>query len=85
LGILWFIHRADIVRLERLLEVGGIYLDADVLVHRDFDDLLHHSTVLGKEGVKPQYGLCNAVILSRPEAPFLRRGTMNIEPFVEKV
>ena len=34
-------HRSDIVRLERLLEIGGIYLDADVFVHRDFDDLLH--------------------------------------------
>ena len=66
-------HRADIVRLEKLLEVGGIYLDADVFVHRDFDDLLHHSTVLGREGFNPQYGLCNAVILSEPEAPFLRR------------
>ena len=66
-------HRSDIVRLERLLEVGGIYLDADVFVQRDFDNLLHHCTVLGKEGFYPQYGLCNAVILSEPEAPFLRR------------
>jgi hypothetical protein len=66
-------HRSDIVRLERLLEVGGIYLDADVFVQRDFDNLLHHRTVLGKEGFYPQYGLCNAVILSEPEAPFLRR------------
>ena len=43
-------HRSDIVRLERLLEAGGIYLDADVFVQRDFDNLLHHRTVLGKEG-----------------------------------
>jgi Glycosyltransferase sugar-binding region containing DXD motif len=62
-------HRADIVRLEKLLEFGGIYLDCDVFVHRDFDDLLRHSTVLGQE----PWGLCNAVILAEKQAPFLKR------------
>src|ERR1700733_2560707 len=33
-------HRSDVVRLELLLRHGGIYLDADVLVHRGFDELL---------------------------------------------
>ena len=36
--------------MQRLIEHGGIYLDADVLVHRDFDDLLGESVVLGREG-----------------------------------
>ena len=63
-------HRADIVRLEKLLEVGGIYLDCDVFVHRDFDDLLQHRTVLGAEG---RSGLCNAVIIAEPQAPFLKK------------
>jgi len=69
-------HRADVVRLESLLDAGGIYLDADVFVHRDFDDLLGNATVLGEEpawldgGVT---GLCNAVILSEAQAPFLKR------------
>jgi hypothetical protein len=67
-------HRADIVRMERLLEVGGIYLDCDVFVHRDFDDLLRHSVVLGREGAADvEVGLCNAVILAEPQAPFLKR------------
>ncbi len=64
-------HRADVVRLEKLLEYGGIYLDTDVFVHRDFDDLLHHTTVLGREGI--DIGLGNAVILAQAAAPFLRR------------
>lgn len=67
-------HRADVVRLEALLEKGGIYLDSDVFVHRAFDDLLSHATVLGTEGMgRTIYGTANAVILAEPEAPFLRR------------
>ena len=66
-------HRADVVRLERLLEFGGIYLDCDVFVHRDFDDLLQYSTVLGQEGERGRFGLCNAVILAEVQAPFLKR------------
>lgn len=66
-------HRADVVRLERLIDVGGIYLDCDVLVQRDFDDLLDNSTVLGAEGKGARWGTANAVILAEPNAPFLVR------------
>lgn len=66
-------HKADIVRLEKLIELGGIYLDADVLVQRSFDDLLNHSTVLGQEGFGSISGMANAVILAEPHAPFLER------------
>jgi len=69
-----FAHRADIVRLEKLLGRGGIYLDADVFVHKAFDDLLGHRTVLGRQVVNQKdLGLCNAVILAEPQAPFLKR------------
>src|SRR5215831_12654750 len=44
--LIHYAHRADVVRLQKLIEVGGIYLDCDVLVHRDFDDLLDNSVVL---------------------------------------
>ncbi len=67
-------HRADVVRLERLISDGGIYLDVDVFVHRSFDDLLSNSTVLGKQVLEnADFGLCNAVILSEPQSPFLRK------------
>lgn len=66
-------HRADVVRLQKLIEHGGIYLDADVLVQRNFDDLLDHNTVLGQEGDSERVGLANAVILAEPQSPFLRR------------
>ena len=66
-------HQADIVRLQKLIEYGGIYLDADVIVHRNFDALLEHSTVLGREGTDEQCGVANAAILAERGANFLQR------------
>lgn len=66
-------HRADIIRLRALIEHGGIYMDTDVFVHRSFDHLLNHSTVLAHEGAESDHKLCNAVILAEPQAPFLKR------------
>ncbi len=72
--VVHYAHRADIVRLEKLLGRGGIYLDADVFVRKPFDDLLAHSTVLGRQVVGGnEQGLCNAVMLAEPQAPFLQR------------
>jgi hypothetical protein len=68
-----FAHRADVLRLDRLIEDGGLYLDVDVLVRRSFDDLLDGSVVMGKEGPGGRYGVCNAVILAEPGAAFLQR------------
>ncbi len=68
-----FAHRADILRLQKLIELGGIYLDADVLVHRSFDDLLDYPMVLGAEGEGGSIGLGNAVMLAERNAPFLQR------------
>ncbi|HEX3685811.1 MAG TPA: glycosyltransferase [Bryobacteraceae bacterium] len=63
-------HVADVVRLEVLIEHGGVYLDVDIVSLRPFVPLMEFDTVLGEEyGV----GLCNAVILARPGSPFLRR------------
>lgn len=63
-------HMADVLRLQILQQRGGIYLDMDVICLRPFSPLLEHSVVMGEEcGV----GLCNAVILASPGAPFLKR------------
>lgn len=66
-------HRADVVRLEKLIEHGGIYLDCDVFVHRDFDDLLRHSAVLGSQDARGSQGLCNAVMIAEARSPFLQK------------
>ena len=66
-------HRADIVRLEKLIEHGGVYLDCDVFVERSFDELLGHQCVLGQQDQGERTGLCNGVILAEKNARFLRR------------
>jgi hypothetical protein len=78
-------HCADVVRLEKLLSSGGIYLDVDVFVHRSFDDLLTHNTVLGQQRVgRGVLGLCNAVILAEAQSPFLKRWQSEYRSFRSK-
>ncbi|XP_064647975.1 uncharacterized protein LOC135500430 isoform X2 [Lineus longissimus] len=62
-------HQSDIVRLEAVMEYGGIYMDLDIVVLKSFDPLLMYDTTMGYE---ISDGLCNGVIISKPNAPFLR-------------
>ena len=74
-------HRADVLRLQLLLAQGGIYLDLDVVVVRPLAPLLRagDAFVIGREGDDRLafgakfHGLCNAVMLARPNATFARR------------
>ena len=77
-------HRAGVTRLRVLLEHGGIYLDADVLVHRAFDDLMHHPAVMGIEGKDQVQGLADAVILAERGAPFIRTWLESYRSFRSK-
>jgi hypothetical protein len=77
-------HRADVVRLQKLLIHGGIYLDCDVLVIKSFDPLLGENCVLGREGDAESGGICNAVILAQQEAPFLKRWLETYKSFRSK-
>ena len=40
---------SDVIRLHALYNYGGIYLDTDVRVARNFDPLLHHRGFVGRE------------------------------------
>lgn len=83
-------HRADIVRLQKLLEMGGIYTDLDVLCVKPFTPLLGYPVVLGKEvwngtvnGLKAEnawVGLCNGVLLAEKNATFLQRWLEGFHP-----
>lgn len=75
-----YAHEADFIRLEALLEYGGIYADMDTLFVQPMPSrLLQHDFVLGEEparagedGVlRPSLG--NALMLSRPNAAFPAR------------
>jgi hypothetical protein len=64
-----FAHQADVLRLEVLMQYGGIYLDMDVVCVNSFAPLMHKNCVMG---IQPGKGLCNAVILARPGSQFIR-------------
>ena len=61
-------HQSDIVRLEAVMRYGGIYMDLDVIALKSFDPFLAFDTTMGLE--EPGR-LCNALIISRPNASFL--------------
>ncbi|CAF3575278.1 unnamed protein product [Rotaria sp. Silwood1] len=65
-------HRGDIMRLEVLIEYGGIYLDSDVLTLRSFVPLLNLNDVVMAHQ-DDQEAACNAVILAKKDATFLKR------------
>jgi hypothetical protein len=77
-------HQADVIRLEKLIERGGIYLDIDVLTLRSLNQLRRYSCVIGgecyrdgREGAfsndpRDFASVTNAVMMAVPESPFLQ-------------
>jgi hypothetical protein len=78
-------HLTDALRLDILQNEGGIYMDTDVISLRPLDALRHSKkdVVLGHEG-GDRHGLCNAIILARRDAPFLRRWIESYSDFSPK-
>ncbi|XP_041366970.1 uncharacterized protein LOC121381692 [Gigantopelta aegis] len=71
-------HHTDIVRLEAVLEYGGIYLDLDAMVVKPLDPLLNYEVVMGYEH---ENGLCNGVIIAVAWADFLKIWHMEYKSF----
>jgi hypothetical protein len=63
-------HKSDVLRLQILLEHGGIYVDTDTIFVKSFESLLNNKFVLGHQNVNGCEGLCPAVILSEPNSTF---------------
>lgn len=63
-------HRADVVRLQVLLDHGGTYIDSDVWCLKPFADLEHVGWWMGRQG--RSYGLCNATMGGHAQAAFAR-------------
>ncbi|KAI8390850.1 uncharacterized protein BYT42DRAFT_601838 [Radiomyces spectabilis] len=68
-----YAHQADVVRLTALQQFGGIYLDLDLISLQPIDHLLQHEFVMAQEGIGGSVGLCNAMVMARPNARFLQR------------
>ncbi|MBP7273073.1 MAG: hypothetical protein KA974_04490 [Saprospiraceae bacterium] len=47
--LLHYAHKADVIRLQRLLEFGGIYLDLDTICVKPLTPLLQNQFVMGVE------------------------------------
>ncbi len=72
-----YAHEADFIRLDALLEYGGVYADIDTLFVQPMPRrLFGYDFVLGEETPRPgadgvlRPSLCNALMLSRPGATF---------------
>lgn len=73
-------YKADIIRLEKLIEHGGIYLDLDVLSLKPFTKFLEYNLVLGAESADDANtiefdkigSITNAVIMAEPDNSFLK-------------
>lgn len=64
-------HKADVIRLQKLIQRGGIYLDVDTICVKPFHSLRSYSFVMGEEKKQDKIkGLCNAVMLSAKGALF---------------
>lgn len=66
-------HQSDVIRLQVLLEEGGIYMDIDTISKKPFNDLLEKKCILGIQGNKSGAveGLCNGVILAEHNNQFI--------------
>jgi hypothetical protein len=75
---LQYAHHADFIRLEILLEEGGVYADIDTLFVEPIPaGFFHESFVMAPEGFRVALDdgttmetLCNALMMSAPEAEF---------------
>lgn len=68
-------YKADVLRLQKLIELGGIYLDIDVITLKPFHKLMTNNLVLGIEtgdqDLETAESITNAVILTEPNNPFI--------------
>jgi len=67
-------HRSDCVRMNILKDIGGIYMDTDVLVLKSFEELRNSSLVLGLQYTGSKHmepRITNAVILANKDSIFL--------------
>ncbi len=69
-----YAHKADVVRLLALEELGGVYLDIDTITQRPFADLLPHEFGMAVQPAAENSaaGLCNAAMWGQPQAAFVR-------------
>jgi hypothetical protein len=61
-------NKADIVRMNKLYERGGVYFDIDTISIRPYAELLKYNCVLGWEVENER--TCNAIMFTEPNSKF---------------
>ena len=69
-----YAHKADMIRLMAICEIGGLYLDCDTITLASMDELAVHNFVLGVQQTIPgaMGGFCNAIMLCKRNSSFAR-------------
>lgn len=68
--LLHMAHKADIIRMNKLIERGGIYFDMDTISCTPYSHLLKYSCVLGIEN---HGAICNAIMMTEPNHDFFKQ------------
>jgi mannosyltransferase OCH1-like enzyme/predicted O-methyltransferase YrrM len=63
-------YETDIIRLQILYEYGGIYMDTDIFLFKNFEDILDGSSVYYNTEMKDV--LTNCVLISEPKNKFIK-------------
>lgn len=66
-------HKSDVLRITKLKEMGGVYLDMDTICVKPYAHLLHNKFVIGNEITESgkNMGLCNAIMMTEPNGAFV--------------
>lgn len=73
-------HRSDVMRLEAMIESGGIYLDIDTICVRPFVGLPDAACVLAHQA-SGRDGIGNSVMAAKPNSEFLKIWYRSYESF----
>lgn len=73
-------YKADIIRMNKLIEKGGIYMDLDIISLKPLTKFLNYHVVLGSElsddpntrNIQDFKSVSNAIILSEPNNEFMK-------------
>lgn len=84
--LLHIAHQTGVIRLQVLLEEGGIYMDVDTISVKPFTSLLDNKCVLGIQGHPDGAveGLCDGVILAEPGSEFIQHWLLSYQSHKSK-
>lgn len=64
-------YQADVVRLQRLKKMGGIYLDTDAIVIKKMNDLFTSTCAMSAVAVESELAFGNSTIIAQKQSKFI--------------